>query len=81
VLILHPGPINRGVELSQDVADGEYSVILDQVTNGVAVRMTVLFLLSMSKTQKIGKKGAKIKRTKTQMTVSQKMLKKEPKVE
>ncbi|MBU0571871.1 MAG: aspartate carbamoyltransferase catalytic subunit [Candidatus Omnitrophica bacterium] len=49
VLIMHPGPINRGVELSQDAADGEYSVILDQVKNGVAVRMAVLFLLSVSK--------------------------------
>ena len=46
ILIMHPGPINRGIELSQDVADGPYSVILDQVTNGIAVRMAVLFLLS-----------------------------------
>ena len=45
VLILHPGPINRGVELSSEVADGPYQVILDQVTNGVAVRMAVLYLL------------------------------------
>ena len=42
ILILHPGPINRGVELSSEVADGPYQVILDQVTNGVAVRMAVL---------------------------------------
>jgi len=49
LVLMHPGPINRGVELSQDVADGEYSVILDQVTNGVAVRMAVLFLLSQIK--------------------------------
>jgi len=49
ILILHPGPINRDVELAQDVADGEYSVILDQVTNGVAVRMAVLFLLSTTR--------------------------------
>lgn len=49
VLILHPGPINRGIELSQEVADGPYSVILDQVTNGVAIRMAVLFLLSQYK--------------------------------
>ncbi|MGD2279392.1 MAG: aspartate carbamoyltransferase catalytic subunit [Candidatus Omnitrophota bacterium] len=48
VLIMHPGPINRGVELTQDVADGEYSVILNQVANGVAVRMSVLFLLSQA---------------------------------
>jgi len=45
ILILHPGPINRGVELSSDVADGPYQIILDQVTNGVAIRMAVLYLL------------------------------------
>jgi aspartate carbamoyltransferase catalytic subunit len=45
VLIMHPGPINRGVEISPSVADGPYSVILDQVTNGVAVRMALLYLL------------------------------------
>ena len=45
VLIMHPGPINRGVEIASEVADGPYSVILDQVTNGVAVRMAVLYLL------------------------------------
>jgi aspartate carbamoyltransferase catalytic subunit len=45
ILILHPGPINRGVELSSDVADGPYQIILDQVENGVAVRMAVLYLL------------------------------------
>ena len=44
-LIMHPGPINRGIELSQEVADGPYSVILEQVTNGVAVRMAILYLL------------------------------------
>ena len=46
VLIMHPGPINRGVEISPEVADGPYSVILDQVTNGVAVRMALLYLLA-----------------------------------
>ena len=45
VLILRPGPLNRGVEIASEVADGPYSVILDQVTNGVAVRMAVLYLL------------------------------------
>jgi aspartate carbamoyltransferase catalytic subunit len=45
VLIMHPGPINRGVEISPAVADGPYSVILDQVRNGVAVRMALLYLL------------------------------------
>jgi aspartate carbamoyltransferase catalytic subunit len=45
IVILHPGPINRGVEISSDVADGPYQIILDQVTNGVAIRMAVLYLL------------------------------------
>ncbi len=45
-LVMHPGPMNRGVEISPDVADGPFSVILDQVTNGVAVRMAVLYLLA-----------------------------------
>ena len=43
---MHPGPVNRGVELAPEVADGRYSVILDQVSNGVAIRMAVLFLLA-----------------------------------
>ncbi len=46
VLIMHPGPMNRGVEIDSDVADGPHSVILNQVTNGVAVRMAVLYLLA-----------------------------------
>jgi aspartate carbamoyltransferase catalytic subunit len=46
VMILHPGPMNRGVEIASDVADGPYSVIMDQVTNGIAVRMAVLYLLA-----------------------------------
>ncbi len=46
VLIMHPGPMNRGVEIAPEVADGPYSIILDQVTNGVAVRMALLFLLT-----------------------------------
>ena len=45
VMIMHPGPMNRGVEISSEVADGPYNVILNQVQNGVAVRMAVLFLL------------------------------------
>jgi len=45
VLVMHPGPMNRGVEIASEVADGPFSVILDQVTNGVAVRMAVLYLL------------------------------------
>jgi len=46
VLIMHPGPMNRGVEIAPEVADGPYSIILDQVTNGVAIRMALLFLLT-----------------------------------
>jgi aspartate carbamoyltransferase catalytic subunit len=48
-IVLHPGPMNRGVEIDSDVADGPHSVILNQVTNGVAVRMAVLYLLSGGK--------------------------------
>ncbi|MEO5674754.1 MAG: aspartate carbamoyltransferase catalytic subunit [Chitinophagales bacterium] len=46
IIIMHPGPINRGVEVTSDVADSRHSIILDQVENGVAIRMAVLFLLS-----------------------------------
>ena len=46
VIVLHPGPINRGIEIDSDVADGPFSLILDQVNNGVAVRMAVLYLLA-----------------------------------
>ena len=46
IVIMHPGPINRGVEISSDVADSDQSIILDQVENGVAVRMAVMFLLA-----------------------------------
>jgi aspartate carbamoyltransferase catalytic subunit len=49
VLIMHPGPVNRGVELAPEVADSPYSVILDQVANGVAVRMAVLYMLAGSR--------------------------------
>ena len=52
LMIMHPGPINRGVEITSEVADGQYNVILDQVTNGVAIRMAVLFLLLSSKNGK-----------------------------
>jgi len=52
LLILHPGPMNRGVEIDSDVADGPHSVILNQVTNGVAVRMAVLYLLSGGQPEK-----------------------------
>jgi aspartate carbamoyltransferase catalytic subunit len=46
IVIMHPGPINRGVEISSEVADGNSSIILQQVENGVAVRMAVLYLLA-----------------------------------
>jgi len=49
LLVMHPGPMNRGVEIDSRVADGAHSVILDQVTNGVAVRMAVLYLLAGGK--------------------------------
>ena len=52
LIILHPGPMNRGVEIDSDVADGEHSVILHQVTNGVAVRMAVLYLLAGGEPEK-----------------------------
>ncbi|MDH3592034.1 MAG: aspartate carbamoyltransferase, partial [Planctomycetota bacterium] len=45
-IVMHPGPMNRGVEITSDVADGENSVILDQVTHGIAVRMACLYLLA-----------------------------------
>ena len=48
IIVMHPGPINRGIEISSEVADGDSSVILEQVTNGIAVRMAVLFLVSQA---------------------------------
>ena len=52
ILVMHPGPINRGIELSSEVADGPGSVILEQVTNGIAVRMAVLFLTAQAGEEK-----------------------------
>ena len=51
VIIMHPGPINRGIEISSDVADSKNSIILDQVENGVAIRMAVMYLLSLNNNQ------------------------------
>ena len=48
-LVMHPGPINRGVEISSDVADSKNSIILDQVENGVAIRMAIIYLLAQKK--------------------------------
>jgi aspartate carbamoyltransferase catalytic subunit len=50
VVIMHPGPVNRGIEIESSIADSEYSLILEQVTSGVAVRMSILYLLSERKT-------------------------------
>jgi len=55
IVIMHPGPINRGVEISSEVADGPYNVILNQVTNGVAIRMAIFFLLLGGKKSSISK--------------------------
>ena len=49
IVVMHPGPINRGIEMSSEVADGKNSVILEQVTNGIAVRMAVLYLVAYAK--------------------------------
>ncbi len=49
IVVMHPGPINRGIEMSSEVADGPYSVILEQVTNGIAVRMAVLYLVAQGR--------------------------------
>jgi aspartate carbamoyltransferase catalytic subunit len=52
ILVMHPGPINRGLEMESEVADGSHSVILQQVTNGLAVRMAVLFLVNQAAAEK-----------------------------
>jgi aspartate carbamoyltransferase catalytic subunit len=54
IVVMHPGPINRGIEMSSEVADGLNSVILEQVTNGIAVRMAVLFLVSQGSDKLMG---------------------------
>jgi aspartate carbamoyltransferase catalytic subunit len=54
IVVMHPGPINRGIEMSSDVADGANSVILEQVTNGIAVRMAVLFLVAQARENTAG---------------------------
>ena len=53
IMVMHPGPINRGLEIESEVADGANSVILEQVANGLAVRMAVLFLVNQAAAQKI----------------------------
>ena len=54
IVILHPGPINRGVELSSEVADSDQAIILDQVENGVAIRMAIIYLLASKLNISIG---------------------------
>jgi len=54
IVLMHPGPINRGIEMSSESADGSNSVILEQVTNGIAVRMAVLFLVSQARDKEYG---------------------------
>ena len=46
IVVIHPGPINRGVEITSDVADSDQAIILDQVENGVAIRMAIIYLLA-----------------------------------
>jgi aspartate carbamoyltransferase catalytic subunit len=53
IVVMHPGPINRGVEITSDVADSDQSIILDQVENGVAIRMAVIYLLAKRLPRKI----------------------------
>ncbi len=53
VIIMHPGPMNRGIEISSDVADGPHSVITEQITNGIAIRMAILYLLSGGETREL----------------------------
>jgi aspartate carbamoyltransferase catalytic subunit len=67
-IIMHPGPINRGVEITQDVADGDRAVILEQVTNGVAVRMAVLYLIcgEAQKETEIGRAGGRRKKSRVE---------------
>jgi len=65
-LIMHPGPINRGVEIDSELADGEKSVILDQVTNGLAIRMAVLYLcggIATPRTRSSATAGSSIQQT------------------
>ncbi|MCG2712130.1 MAG: aspartate carbamoyltransferase catalytic subunit [Candidatus Omnitrophica bacterium] len=57
VLIMHPGPMNRGIEITPDVADGSFSVILEQVTNGIAVRMAVLYLVCQAQAEEEGQES------------------------
>lgn len=61
VLVMHPGPMNRGIEIASEVADGPYSVILEQVTNGVAVRMALLYLLTTQGKEELEERSEPVK--------------------
>jgi aspartate carbamoyltransferase catalytic subunit len=67
---MHPGPINRGIEISSEIADGNRSLILDQVTNGVAVRMAVLYLLARGNRVEQTAAGTLVKKQKRERKVS-----------
>jgi aspartate carbamoyltransferase catalytic subunit len=58
---MHPGPMNRGIEIASEVADGPYSVILEQVTNGVAVRMALLYLLTAQGKEELEERSEPVK--------------------
>ena len=73
-IAMHPGPMNRGIEIASEIADGGRSLILEQVTNGVAVRMAVLYLLAgagkgENGTKKNGKNGLKEKRERSRKSL------------
>src|SRR5258705_3399358 len=70
-IVMHPGPINRGIEISSEIADGNRSLILDQVTNGVAVRMAVLYLLARGgRSERKEPSTVTLKKTKRERKVS-----------
>jgi aspartate carbamoyltransferase catalytic subunit len=71
-IVMHPGPMNRGIEISSEIADGSRSLILDQVTNGVAVRMAVLYLLAGgSHPEPVDDEHPPVKKQKRERKVSQ----------
>jgi aspartate carbamoyltransferase catalytic subunit len=59
-IVLHPGPLNRGIEITQEVADSPQSCVLEQVTNGIAVRMALLFLLTAAGSEEVAHPSAEI---------------------
>jgi len=69
-IVMHPGPMNRGVEISSEIADGSRSLILDQVANGVAVRMAVLYLLAGGSRTEAAEESVPVKKTKRERKVS-----------